>query len=577
MSASEAPAITPSSIDFRGTDPLPRVLRDVFLIVVLSLTVNLTGNGRISLWDRDEPRYAGATREMRASGDLLKPTFNAEPRYHKPILIYWLMMAGTALGGDNPFGARLISSLAGTATCLVTWALGRRMFGARAGLLAGLILASAPIVFVESKLATTDAFLMLCLVSCQAALWELNLRPSRAMVGVFWVGLALAVLTKGPIGPALLVAAALAGWWWGAPRTCLSRLCWRWGLPIFALITLPWYIAIGVLSHGEFYEVAMGFHVIKRMTSPLETHGGFPGYYAVLSVPLFHPWSAFVPVGFLAAWTRRRSHPEMPFLLGWILGPLVLLELVRTKLIHYYLPAYPACALLVAWVIGAVADSEVNLRRWPLGRLSLGLLTGLGIGMAVAALAGVMVLPTWALRGPCLMLAILLAVGTMYAMERFQTGATLPASYALVVTWGLAGLVFCGMFLPAAQPFRLSPMIARHLAELERREHATALLAGYKPPSLVYDVGHPLPIYVGNPELVNQVQKHGTLVAALGPNEVRDIQNDPKFAIEIREQVTGLDVEHGKTVTLQLALIRPAGAVASRQGELSAGSETTRK
>ena len=102
-------------------------------IALLALTLNLAGNGRVSLWDRDEPRYAGCVREMRARGDWIHPTFNAEPRYHKPILIYWLMRAGFALGGDNPFGARLVSALAGAATCLVTWALGRRMLGPRAG------------------------------------------------------------------------------------------------------------------------------------------------------------------------------------------------------------------------------------------------------------------------------------------------------------------------------------------------------------------------------------------------------------------------------------------------------------
>src|SRR5439155_16155500 len=121
------------------------------LIGLLALTLNLIGNGRVSLWDRDEPRYAGCTREMRASGDWIHPTFNAEPRYHKPVLIYWLMLVGTALGGDNPFGARLVSSIAGASTCLLVWAWGRRMLGARAGLLAGLILATCPIVVAESK------------------------------------------------------------------------------------------------------------------------------------------------------------------------------------------------------------------------------------------------------------------------------------------------------------------------------------------------------------------------------------------------------------------------------------------
>ncbi len=91
------------------------------VIVLLALVLNLAGNGRTGLWDRDEPRYAVCVREMRARGDWIFPTFNGEPRYHKPILIYWLMGLTTALGGDNPFGVRLVSAIAGAARC---WASG---------------------------------------------------------------------------------------------------------------------------------------------------------------------------------------------------------------------------------------------------------------------------------------------------------------------------------------------------------------------------------------------------------------------------------------------------------------------
>src|SRR5262249_52782708 len=128
---------------------------------ILALALNLAGNGRISLWDRDEPRFAACAREMRQSGDWVHPTFNGGPRYHKPILIYWLMAASNALAGDNPFGARLASSAAGALTCLLVWAWGRRLLGPKGGWLAALILASTPLMVVESKQATTDATLTL--------------------------------------------------------------------------------------------------------------------------------------------------------------------------------------------------------------------------------------------------------------------------------------------------------------------------------------------------------------------------------------------------------------------------------
>ncbi len=165
--------------------PLRRRVVEAVAVVLLALTLNLAGNGRVSLWDRDEPRYAGCVREMRERGDWVHPTFNAEPRYQKPILIYWLMRLGVALGGDNPFGARLLSGCSGAGACLLVLLLGRRMFGPRIGLLAALMLATAPIMIAESKLATIDATLTLVLVGCQFCLWELSQRPSRWPRGLY--------------------------------------------------------------------------------------------------------------------------------------------------------------------------------------------------------------------------------------------------------------------------------------------------------------------------------------------------------------------------------------------------------
>ena len=142
---------------------------------LLALVLNLAGNAQTGLWDRDEPRYAVCVREMRERSDWIFPTFNGEPRYHKPVLIYWLMRLGTAIGGDNPFGIRLVSSLAGAATVFGVTVLGRRMLGGYGGL-AGLILATAPIAVAESKLATTDATLAFLIFACQFCLWELGKR-----------------------------------------------------------------------------------------------------------------------------------------------------------------------------------------------------------------------------------------------------------------------------------------------------------------------------------------------------------------------------------------------------------------
>ncbi len=538
-----------------------RRVQEAILVGLLALTLNLAGNARISLWDRDEPRYAGCTREMRASGDWLRPTFNAEPRYHKPVLIYWLMMAGTALGGDNPFGARLVSALAGTGTCLVVLAWGRRMLGDRVGLWAALILASAPIVVVESKLATTDATLAFLVVGCQFALWELARGPSKAAAAVFWVFLALATLTKGPVGPALIVASAGVSWWWGGPTDCWkrSRLRWGWGLAGFALLTAPWYVAIGLASHGDFYRVMVGRHVIHRMTTGMEDHGGFPGYYLVASLATFYPWSALLPAALVGAWARRKSSPAFGFLLGWAVGPLILLECARTKLIHYYLPAYPACALLAAWLVVSLAEARVPLRHRTLGRLSLGLLAGIGGGQVVGLLAAAWVLPN-EMRWPCVALAVVLAAGTSVAVERCLRGEIERATAVLVTTWALMLTAAGAWLLPAAEPYRLSGIVGRHLAALSKSEKARPVLATFKPPGVVYTLGRPAPLIRDLPGLIEQIDGEGAAVAALFPAEIRRLEADPRLRTDVRETVRGFDVEKARSETLQMVVIRRKGS-----------------
>jgi 4-amino-4-deoxy-L-arabinose transferase-like glycosyltransferase len=547
----------------RPESPRARLL-EAALLAALALTINLVGNGRTSLWDRDEPRYAGCTREMRASGDYVHPTFNAEPRYHKPVLTYWLMLAGTAVGGDNEFGSRLVSALMGTGTVLLVWTLGRRMFGRRVGRLAALVLATAPIMAAESKLATTDATLMFFLVACLLALWELARAPSGRWAALFWVALSLATLTKGPVGPAFLGVAGVVSWAWGGPTACWRRLRWRWGVPGFVLLTAPWYVAIGLISHGEFYRVSMGQHVIHRMTTGMETHGGFPGYYVAFTLGVFYPWSALLPAALAGAWARRRSDPALGFAAGWTLGPLLMLEVIRTKLIHYYLPAYAGAALLVAWLVAAVAESEINLRRWTLGRMALGLLVGVGLAMAVALMAGAIVIGG-GLRWPCAAVSVVVAAGTLFAFERFHGGHPERAAHGLVGSWALALLLVGGWLLPEAEPYRLSPLVAQRLRDLRRAEHAAPMLASFQPPCVVYSYGEPIPTLQTKAWLFDRLGRDGTIASALSDEEIRLLARHPEIVLEPRETLEGFDVERGRVRKLRLTLIRlarPSGPAA---------------
>jgi 4-amino-4-deoxy-L-arabinose transferase-like glycosyltransferase len=530
-------------------------------MVVLALALNLAGNDRTGLWDRDEPRYAVSVREMRQRGDWLSPSFNGEPRYHKPILIYWLMGVSTALAGDNPFGARLVSAIAGASTVLGVWFLGRRMLGPAGARLAALVFATAPIAVAEAKLATTDATLALLLLGCQLCLERLGRRASPIAAGCFWACLALAILTKGPIGPALVVVSSLLAWWLGWPGVPWRRLHWRGGLAGLVVVTAPWYIAITIASHGEFLRFAVGKQIVHRLASDMEDHGGFPGYYPVVATVVFYPWSALLPAALIAAWSRRRSNPNLGFLLGWVIGPLVLLECFRTKLIHYYLPAFPACALLVAWLILSVAAEGVNIRRWPFGRLAMALLVAIGIGGCVILAGAATVLPE-APRVPIMVVTVVLAIGTLAALSWFQQGATKRAAHALVLTWAVIIFVFGGWIIPLAEPYRTSRIIGEKLASLSAKFGVEPVLLEYQEPGVVYSLGRPIATTRDRDGFFSHLTNGRSVLTVALPSEIEVMREHFGLDVTPVDEVDGIMINKGTRRTFQLAIARPAALAA---------------
>jgi 4-amino-4-deoxy-L-arabinose transferase-like glycosyltransferase len=331
-------------------------------------------------------------------------------------------------------------------------------------------------------------------------------------------------------------------------------LQWRWGPLVFLAIAAPWFIAIAFISKGRFYEVAMGRHVIHRMTNPMEEHGGFPGFYLVMTLFVMFPWSAFLPPALLSGWRERRSVPAVGFLAGWILGPLIMLELVRTKLIHYDMPAMPPMVLFAAWWLDRVAESQLNVRRWALGRFAAGLLCAVGMAIVVVVAAVAWRGPA-ELRAPSILLALIAAAGGLWSMERYWSGATEAATRALLATSAL-GLATCfGWFFPALEPHRLTQNTARRLSELSNENRALAMLAEFKPPGMVWEMGRPVPLIESRAELRRQVTQGGPVVTAVTEDGWRLFSRDPSFEVSELDRTRGLDLERGRFSEVRLIKI----------------------
>jgi 4-amino-4-deoxy-L-arabinose transferase-like glycosyltransferase len=527
------------------------------VILLLALTLNLAGNRETGLWDRDEPRYAVCVREMRARNDWIFPTFNGEPRYHKPILIYWLMGLTTALAGENPFGVRLVSGLAGAVTAVGVWWLGRRMLGPRGGFLSALIFATAPIVVAESKLATTDATLMLWLFGCQSCLWVLSRRPSRGASALFWVLLSLAILTKGPIGPALIGVSTLLSWWWGWPVPPRERLHWQRGLAGLLILTCPWFIAVSIASHGEFLRFAVGRQIVHRLATDMEAHGGFPGYYPVVSTLLYYPWSSLLPAAIIAGWSGRKANPNVSFLLGWVVGPLVLLECFQTKLIHYYLPAFPACSLLVAWLVLSLGEGKVRLRSQSFGRLGLACLVAIGLAWVALLLTGTVLMPR-NLRSPLIAIAAIVVLGTLVGTRLLRQGASERAIYALATTWAFVLLLFGGWLIPMGERYRTSRVVGERLASHSNRLGLEPVLLEYQEPGVIYALGHPAALTRDRDGFFAHLEGGRSVLTVLLASEIEVMRRH--FGLDVRpiDHVDGFALTKGKRQTLHLAAVRQA-------------------
>ncbi len=228
-------------------------LRAVAVLAVISLASFLPGFFQIPPVDRDEARFAQATKQMMESGDYVRIRYQDEARNKKPVGIYWAQAASASVFGatEAPIWAyRLPSLVALTAAVLLLYATGRRLFESRTAFLAASLLAACLLAVIEAHLAKTDAGLLATTVAAQGALGLIYLRgradlPTGWLLPLgFWVALALGILIKGPVLPlvSVLTIAALGvadrslAWLKGARPLA--------GVLIAAAIVAPWGIAI---------------------------------------------------------------------------------------------------------------------------------------------------------------------------------------------------------------------------------------------------------------------------------------------------------------------------------------------
>jgi 4-amino-4-deoxy-L-arabinose transferase-like glycosyltransferase len=341
-----------------GTPGVPGaiMIRPIHLLLLFLAVVFIDslGDNSLPLIDRDEPRFAEASREMRQSGDFVIPRVNGEYRFDKPPLIYWCQVGTVLLLGESDFSVRFPSALFAAATAVLTAVWGARLYGPRIGLWSGIIFGTCLQLFIHGRAAVADMPMICFFLSATWIAWERISQPkSRWLWFGFYVSLALGFLAKGPIALLPILFPAIFHL---SQRKRFSFHIGSAGLGValFIAIVGTWGIPALVATKGEFFAIGIGRHVVMRSVAPMQSHGanGLIGYF--LSLPFylitlffsFFPWCIYLPGTFF----QLRRGLDLPgrYLLGGVVLVFLVFTLIQTKLPHYTLPAFPLLAILTA-------------------------------------------------------------------------------------------------------------------------------------------------------------------------------------------------------------------------------------
>src|SRR4051794_6117142 len=471
--------------------------RSIAFLLVCGVLFFLPGFVNIPPIDRDETRFAQATKQMVETGDYVDIRFQDDVRYKKPVGIYWLqsgvVQTASKLGLQRAqiriWLYRIPSLIGAIGAVLMTYWTALAFVTRRGAVLAALIMCSSVLLGAEARLAKTDAVLLLTVIAAMGPMarvylsWQRGedpVHPPWTWPALFWTALAGGILIKGPlilmfVGLTIGTLAILdraAAWLW--------RLRPVWGLTWMLVLVLPWFIAIFWRAGDTFFVDSVGGDMLSKIVAQ-ESHGAPPGTYLVLFWVTFWPAAPLAVLAAPAVWRARRE-PGAQYLLAWLMPSWIMFELVLTKLPHYVLPLYPAIAILI---VGALERRVLSRSPW--------LVRGAAWWFAIPAITAVSVI-VWAIaltRQPAFLAWPFLAVSLIFGLfawwlyddHRAERSLLNAAAAALFLGMGVYGIV-----VPSLTPLFPSVEIARVLRNVVC-VGPKAAAAGYHEPSLVFMTG----------------------------------------------------------------------------------------
>jgi 4-amino-4-deoxy-L-arabinose transferase-like glycosyltransferase len=470
--------------------------RAIAFLMICGLLFFLPGFFNIPPVDRDETRFAQATKQMVETGDFVDIRFQDDVRYKKPVGIYWLQAATVETAGKLGLQRaqvriwlyRVPSLIGAIGAVLLTYWTALAFVTRRGAILAALIMCSSVLLGAEARLAKTDAMLLLTVIAAMGAMarvylsWQRGEDPAHppwTWPAIFWTALAGGILLKGPL--ILMFVALTIGTLAILDRTAawLWRLRPVWGLTWLLVLVLPWFIAIFWRAGDTFFVDSLGGDMLSKLAAQ-ESHGAPPGTYLLLFWVTFWPGAPLAGLAAPAVWRARRE-PGAQYLLAWLMPSWIVFELVLTKLPHYVLPLYPAIAILTIGALERRVLSRSWLRRGAAWWFASPAITAVSVIVGAIALTRQPMFLAWPFLAVSLIFG--LVAWWLYDDNRAERSLLNAAAAALFL-----GVSVYGIVVPALTPLFPSAEIARVLRNVVC-VGPKAAAAGYHEPSLVFMTG----------------------------------------------------------------------------------------
>jgi 4-amino-4-deoxy-L-arabinose transferase-like glycosyltransferase len=581
----------------------------IALLLAACAVLDLYRLGDPSLFDQDESQYGEIAVEIVQTGDPVTLHANGQPWYVHPPFYMWLVAGTGRLVGFSEFTIRVWSVVFSLLGVYATVLLGRLLFSARVGLLAGAILALTLQYLMQSRLAVFDTVLMAWMLLAFYAFFQGYRSGRRSAYLGFFLFAGLATVTKGPIGlilPGLVIAAFIT------VRRAWSRwreVPWAGGLAVYAAVGLSWYVAETLLHGSAFIAVNIGHFMLGRFFGVVEKHSAPWYFYVPVALLGGFPWTTFWPA---AAALHLRRWREADGSLLVLLGtgvPLVFYTAAQTKLPGYIMPIFPFAALGVAVLWDGVLERRRVNRAIGVSIALLLALVG-ALFWAVVAFVGAQYPEAFRAAVPVLLVpGGLLVAGAGVALLLSLRGSALAAFAALCLMMAATWIALLAWVLPLAEAqkpirplahaitavlrpgdrivaYRMSTATSlvfytrRHIEWTETEDALRARLCAPGRVFLVITQGELAGLRWRPPRLEPVAERAGTLALLKGPGvhcvEARPLSVLPDIVVaeRMRPRATlGAGVEDALVVGLPHQMIRTLAEEVARPARLRPAEE----